>query len=272
MNGQPAPAYSATLIAYRRAFRNELRQTMRAVDLPSACRLLDVPCGDGFYAADFARRIGASGRITGVDNSQAYLDHARRFIDRQGVSACTEFINADVYNLPMGNDSYDVVWCARSLISLEKPLAALMEMKRIVKSGGTVAVLEDDELHRILINCPVRLELALNSAMAEAARERYGAFSGLSPARRIYRLLLDAGLRLEKRQTFSADRNAPFDAAIQRFLRLHFSEMRKTVASRLPPDSLDALDREFDPHDKRSFFCREDAELTCLTTLFLARK
>ena len=266
------PEYSASLRAFHRAFARELRRAVAAVPLPPGSRVLDVPCGDGFYTAALARRLYPFGSVTAADHSDAYLDAARSRLGRQERLADVAFVKADAYRLPFREGEFDVAWCARSLITLDDPVAALREMRRVVRPGGLVAVLEDDEFHRVVVNGPVALELDVHKAVAEAAKERYGSRAGLSPSRQVFRHLLDAGLRLERRTTFAADRHAPFDPAVQRYLRVHLKETREFVAKYLPPAALAALDRQIDPRSAASLFRRPDAELTCFTTLFLARK
>lgn len=272
MKSKDTPSYSVELTAFHRAFGRELRQAIRAVPLSPGASILDLPCGDGFYAASFARRIYPFGKVVAADANESYLESARRRLTQCGLAACVDVVRADAYRLPFDDDAYDVVWCARSLISLDDPLAALREMKRVVRPAGIVAVLEDDEFHRIIFNGPVNLEIDLHRAIAEAARDRYGSRSGMSPSRRVFRFLLDAGLKLQRRRTFAADRQAPFDREVRRYLRLFLRETRKRVADYLSPGALEALDQAMDPHDDDSLFRRADAELTCLTTLFVAQK
>lgn len=266
------PDYAASLTQYHRAFGRELRRAVRAVPLPAGARVLDVPCGDGFYAAALARRLYPFGKVVAADLSDPYLDLAREEVGRWGRLATVEFARADAYQLPFPADEFHAAWCARSLISLDRPVDALKEMRRVVKPGGVVAVLEDDEYHRVVVNWPVSLELELQRAVAEATRERYGSRAGLSPARRVRRWLAEAGLRPGRRITVSADRPAPFDDPTRAYLALHLNETRAFVAPHLPADRLAEFDRAIDPADAGSVFRRPDAEVTCLTTLFLGVK
>jgi SAM-dependent methyltransferase len=180
-------------------------------------------------------------------------------------------VKADIYHLPFPDDEFDMVWCARSLISLDEPVAALREIRRVVRPGGTVAVLEDDEYHRVLLNWPVELELAVQRATATAARARYGTATKFSPARKLSGLFRAAGLRPRGKRTIAADRAAPFRPEVQGFLVHHLRETRGFVAPHLSPPELAAFDRFADPDDPASVFRRPDAGLTFLTTLFLAR-
>jgi hypothetical protein len=108
--------------------------------------------------------------------------------------------------------------------------------------------------------------------MAEASMDKYGSRAGMSPSRRVYRFLMDTGLRLQERRTFAADRQAPFDTAVKRYLRIYLMETRQFVKKHLSIENLKALDGLINPRLKASFLRRPDAELTCLTTLFVARK
>jgi SAM-dependent methyltransferase len=209
--------------------------------------------------------------VVAADSSSAYLERARQKIERLGLNK-VEFVKADAYQLPFDDDSFDAVWCARSLISLRDPVAALREMRRVVRPAGVVAILEDDEFHRVLLNASVDLELELHRAIAESAKERFGSRAGLSPARRVFGFLREAGLRLERKRTFAADRIAPFDRAVVRYLRLYLRETRHELEQYLSAEDREALNRVLDAKNESSLFRREDAELTCLTTLFLARK
>ncbi len=264
------PDYAATLTAFHRAFRRELGRAVRAVPLPSGAAVLDVPCGDGFYTALLAHRLYPFGKVTAADLSDAYLAAARAEVAGAGDAAAVAFVTADAYNLPFDDGAFDLVWCAQCFISLDDPVAALREMRRVVRPDGRIAVLEDDDLHRVVVNWPVGLELAVLRASAEASRARYGSRAALSPARRMRQFFLDARLTPRGKKTIAADRQAPFGPAARRFLGLHLRDARDFLAGYLAPDALAAFDRAIDPGHPESLLNRSDASMTCLTTLFVA--
>jgi SAM-dependent methyltransferase len=268
----PLPAYAATLTAFHHAFRRELRRAVRAVPLPLGAAVLDTPCGDGFFTSLLARRMYPFGRVTAADLSDAYLAAARESVGKAGAVAAVDFVKADAYRLPFDAGTFDLAWCAQSFISLEDPVAALAEMRRVVCPGGRVAVLEDDGLHRVVVNWPVELEVELHRAVVEASRERYGSRSALSPGRRMRQWFLDAGLTPAGKKTIAADRQAPFRPAVRRFLTLHLRETREFLAGHLAPQHLAALDRATDAGHPESVLNRADATATSLTTLFVARR
>jgi ubiquinone/menaquinone biosynthesis C-methylase UbiE len=269
-NAPRLPDYAATLAAFHRAFRPELNRVVRAVPLPSGAAVLDVPCGDGFFTALLARRLYPFGKVTAADLSDAYLAAARERVARTADAAAVAFARADAYRLPFDDAAFDVVWCAQSFISLDDPVAALREMRRVLRPAGRVAVLEDDALHRVVVNWPVGLEVAVQRAAAAASRQKYGSKAALSPARRMRQFLLDAGLTPRGKKTVAADRQAPFGPAARRYLRLQLRDTRDFLAGHLSADHLAALDRAIDPAHPESLLNRPDATLTCLTTLFVA--
>ena len=100
-------------------------------------RLLDVGCGPGTITADFTRRV-APGTVLGIDASADVIAEARR--DHPGVS----FATGDVYRLDFPDASFDLVHAHQVLQHLADPVAALKEMRRVVRPGGIVAVRDAD--------------------------------------------------------------------------------------------------------------------------------
>ena len=96
-------------------------------------RLLDVGCGPGTITADFAQRV-THGVVLGIDASAAVIAEAQR--DHPGVS----FAVGDVYRLDFPASSFDIVHAHQVLQHLSDPVAALREMRRVVRPGGIVAV------------------------------------------------------------------------------------------------------------------------------------
>ncbi len=104
--------------------------------------LLDVGCGPGTVTIDLAR-ILAGGSVVGVDAAPQVLDAAREHATGAGVENVS-FQEANAYELPFDDDSFDVVYAHQLLQHLSDPVAALREMKRVAKPGGLVAVRDAD--------------------------------------------------------------------------------------------------------------------------------
>lgn len=105
--------------------------------LKPGSQLLDVGCGPGSITADFAGRL-KPGRVCGIDASSDIIETARR--DHPGV----EFGVGDVYHLAFDDASWDIVHAHQLLQHVSDPVAALKEMRRVVRPGGIVAARDSD--------------------------------------------------------------------------------------------------------------------------------
>ena len=103
--------------------------------------VLDVCCGTGSVLLHFTARFPGVTTI-GCDFSRGMLRQARKK-NRTGV--CT-WIESDATQLPFVDDSFDVVACSHALYELKgrHRTEALREMKRVVRPGGTVLIMEHE--------------------------------------------------------------------------------------------------------------------------------
>jgi len=104
--------------------------------------VLDVGCGPGTITLDLAARV-APGRVVGLDRAEDVVDAARAAAEAGGV-ADVEFVSGNVYDLDLADDSFDVVHAHQVLQHLSDPVAALVEMRRVTRPGGVVAVRDSD--------------------------------------------------------------------------------------------------------------------------------
>ncbi len=103
--------------------------------------LLDVGCGPGTITVDLARRA-APGRVIGIDRAADVLAQAAAYAEREGVDV--RFEAGDVYALAFGDASFDIVHAHQVLQHLADPVAALSEMRRVLRPGGIVAARDGD--------------------------------------------------------------------------------------------------------------------------------
>jgi demethylmenaquinone methyltransferase/2-methoxy-6-polyprenyl-1,4-benzoquinol methylase len=119
---------------------------MRAADFAGVApgdRVLDVATGTGELAIELARRVSPGGEVVASDFSEAMLERARAksaSAQAQGVSPRFEW--ADALDLPYEDDSFDaatVGFGVRNFSELDRGLA---ELRRVVRPGGRVVILE----------------------------------------------------------------------------------------------------------------------------------
>src|SRR5882724_7864465 len=94
----------------RRVLTEELHLT------PTDLRVLDVGCGGGLLAEEFAR-LGCA--VTGVDPSQESLAAAREHAAAQGLAIGYQRSTGEA--LPCAADSFDVVYCCDVLEHVDDP-------------------------------------------------------------------------------------------------------------------------------------------------------
>jgi SAM-dependent methyltransferase len=102
--------------------------------------VLDVACGTGIVARTAIERVGAAGRVVGVDLNSAMLTVAER------VCPGVEFHQADVTALPFDTGTFDTALCQMALMFFPERVAALAEMGRVVKPNGTVVIMVPSSL------------------------------------------------------------------------------------------------------------------------------
>jgi demethylmenaquinone methyltransferase / 2-methoxy-6-polyprenyl-1,4-benzoquinol methylase len=102
--------------------------------------ILDVATGTGDLAIA-ALKISPV-KVTGIDISRKMLDIGEEKIRRRGLSDRIELIQGDSENIPFDNDLFDVAMVAFGVRNFADPLKGLMEMKRVIRNGGMIMVLE----------------------------------------------------------------------------------------------------------------------------------
>jgi ubiquinone/menaquinone biosynthesis C-methylase UbiE len=108
----------------------------RLADAPAGASVLDIPCGGGF--AFRGLRPGQAVHYVAADISRYMLQQARREAGRRGVQDAIEFVEADVIALQFDDASFDLCVTYNGLHCLPDPRAALGELTRVLKPGGTL--------------------------------------------------------------------------------------------------------------------------------------
>jgi demethylmenaquinone methyltransferase/2-methoxy-6-polyprenyl-1,4-benzoquinol methylase len=108
------------------------RETARAVVRPGDT-VLDACCGTGDLAVAAAR---AGGRVTGLDFSARMLERARR------KEPSIEWVEGDLLALPFADGSFDAATVGFGVRNVEDLSRALSELRRVLRGGGRVAILE----------------------------------------------------------------------------------------------------------------------------------
>jgi SAM-dependent methyltransferase len=99
--------------------------------------VLDIACGTGNFTRDFARAVGPSGLVVGLDASTTMLTRA---IEDTGGMEQVAYVRGDAQNLPFRDKSFDAVCCFAALHLFADPMKALDSITRVLTDGGRVAI------------------------------------------------------------------------------------------------------------------------------------
>jgi ubiquinone/menaquinone biosynthesis C-methylase UbiE len=213
------------------------RAAIQALRLPTGSRGLDAGCGIGLQALLLAQAVGPAGHITGLDLSPEHLACAREMVERAGLSDRISFREGDVRHLPFDDDTFDWAWsedCVAYAPQLDlEPVPVLKELKRVVKPGGTVAILSWTS-QMLLPGFPV-LEARLNATSPGIAPFTAGSRPELHFPRALG-WFRDAGLEELSVRTFVSDAHAPLSGELRSALLELFRERWPGAEQELTPE------------------------------------
>ena len=116
------------------------RFLVERIEAGPADLVLDVATGTGAVAIELVRRTGCS--VVGVDPSTEMLDEARRRIKLARTTRDIRLVEGRAEELPFDDGIFDALTVTYLLRYVDDPGATLVELARVVRSGGTVASLE----------------------------------------------------------------------------------------------------------------------------------
>jgi ubiquinone/menaquinone biosynthesis C-methylase UbiE len=102
-------------------------------------KLFDVGSGTGAVALQASAWVGPEGQVTGSDVAMPMVTLARQAAAKQGGTGVA-FCQMDAEQLGLAAASFDSVTCAFSLFQFPDMKRALAEMRRVLKSGGRLAL------------------------------------------------------------------------------------------------------------------------------------
>ncbi len=114
------------------------RAAVAAADVQATDRVLDICCGTGDMLRTFGAAAPAPAQLIGLDFSAEML----RFGQYPGMRTPPVLIRGDALHLPFATASIDVVSCAFGVRNLQNIQDGLLEMRRILRPGGRLVILE----------------------------------------------------------------------------------------------------------------------------------
>ncbi len=106
--------------------------------LKKGISVLDVGCGTGSISKDIAKVVGNSGKVTGIDNTNKFIESGKTTYES---TKNLQLIHCDIFDF-MPHQKFDLIVSARTLQWLSNPKDALLKMKSLLKPGGRISILD----------------------------------------------------------------------------------------------------------------------------------
>jgi ubiquinone/menaquinone biosynthesis C-methylase UbiE len=153
-------------------------------------RVLDVGCGSGSTTFAFARAVGPSGHVTGVDISAPMLGRAREVTPP---GAPVEFILADATIHPFAPDGFDLLASRFGVMFFADPASSFANMRRGLRRSGRLAfACWREPRENPFFMLPLQAVYKHVPKMPQVGPEDPGPFAFASPER-VQRVLAAAG-------------------------------------------------------------------------------
>jgi len=152
---QPQP-HSAEQFGPQRDFwwhRDFLELMATRWRLCEAASLADIGCGQGHWSRLLYPYLRTPARLVGVDREPRWVTEAAANFQRTFPHVTSDrfaFVPGEAAKIPLPDESFDVVTCQTLLMHLERPVAALHEMLRILRPGGLMICAEPNNLWNYL--------------------------------------------------------------------------------------------------------------------------
>ena len=117
--------------------RQDLARYRRAAVAAARGRVLEIGVGSGLNFALYGKQVEL---VYGIDPSARLLAIARRRAAASGIPA--ELLQASATAIPLSDDAVDTIVMTWTLCSIPDPLAALREMRRVLKPDGNLFFVE----------------------------------------------------------------------------------------------------------------------------------
>ena len=169
----------------------EYEAMLRAVGFHQGWNVLDAGCGSGSFIPLMSELIGETGQITAIDLAKENIDRVNARMADEGFNCPVDTEVSSVTSLMYPDNHFDAVWCGAvaQYLSDTELESMLSEFKRVVRSGGVVAIKDFDlTIHQWYPSDPTFIW-----RIYEPIREKHAQARGLLRTINLRKWLLQAG-------------------------------------------------------------------------------
>lgn len=268
--------YLSYLQQFDRVFEVMHRDMIDWLNVAGSTRILDAGCGTGGVTRLLVEAGGSDTHITALDVESDYLTAAKKLL--KDMPTAITYQEGSLDELPFANGQFDFVWCSRVMHHMADQLAAMRDLRRVLKPGGKLALREDGLLMQLL---PFDIGLGEPGLDERLNAVRAWEFAQLRPSipdSAAYpfgwtRLLRDADFTHVTARSFLFEALPPFNADLSKFLLRHWGRMleESEIRARLSPDDQNVLVQLIDPNSPHFLLARNDLYFVKVSTVYVGQ-
>jgi demethylmenaquinone methyltransferase/2-methoxy-6-polyprenyl-1,4-benzoquinol methylase len=121
------------------------RRVVESVSVSEGDTVVDLACGSGRNLELLSQAVGDTGTVVGIDYSKGMVRRAKKNIEKRGIENAY-LIRADAADEVIAEASVDGVVCTMSLSAIPDHDSAVENIRRCLRPGGRLAVMDSSEL------------------------------------------------------------------------------------------------------------------------------
>ena len=120
---------------------DQRHRIIEATGVKAGMTVADIGAGTGLFTRLFSEQVGASGKVYAVDISKVFIDNILNLSREQGQRNVEGVVNAST-DVQLPPRSIDIAFICDTYHHFEKPLAMMQSIRRALKPGGQVIVVD----------------------------------------------------------------------------------------------------------------------------------
>ncbi|MEO0072438.1 MAG: methyltransferase domain-containing protein [candidate division WOR-3 bacterium] len=126
------------------------KEILKGLNLKPGDLVADIGSGSGYYAIEFARLVGETGKVYALDTNEKFLDYVKERAVKEGVGNVYPIkVNAFELNLP---ENVDLFFLRNVYHHLPEPIKYFVNVRRFLKPHGRIAIIERTKPKRRLFS------------------------------------------------------------------------------------------------------------------------
>lgn len=150
------------------------RNLWESLAIPKDSVILDIGCGPGVISSELAK-YASDGKVIGIDKNRLMIEECSNNEGYKNI-ANLSFREGDVLNLDVEENSVDFIYCRFLFQHLSDPLGAMRQMRRALKKGGKMCIIDVDDSWLTLLPRPEYFDSYLvrcEKAQADRGGDRF---------------------------------------------------------------------------------------------------